>query len=161
MDQLCAARAFSLRSAIRWGTWSLFAILPVLLLSGGPLLAQALPTLPADAVGSRASAAETAVRALRSQRFAEALRVVDEALTPLVTTAGRLGGDVAAAGIRYAFAHGRHFAPHHARCRRVALVVRRPWLVGPAQRLARLAPALAARVVPLVIGGAPSPEAHG
>lgn len=81
-------------------------------------------------------------------------RLCDEALGPLVTPAGRLAGDVAAAGIRYALAHGRHFAPHHARCRRVALVVRRPWLVGPALRLARLAPAVAARVVPLVIGGA-------
>ena len=88
MDRLCAARAFSLRFAIRRGTWSLFAILPVLLLSGGPLVAQAPPALPADAVGSRASAAETAVRALRSQRFAEALRVVDEALAPLVATKG-------------------------------------------------------------------------
>jgi flavin-dependent dehydrogenase len=88
-------------------------------------------------------------------------RLCDEALTPLVTTAGRLAGDVAAAGIRYALAHGRHFAPHHARCRRVALVVRRPWLVGPALRLARLAPAVAARVVPLVIGGAHPRKGHG
>jgi flavin-dependent dehydrogenase len=88
-------------------------------------------------------------------------RLCDEALAPLVTTAGQLAGDVATAGIRYALTHGRHFAAHHARCRRVSLVVRRPWLVGPALRLARLAPALAARVVPLVIGGAPSPEAHG
>jgi flavin-dependent dehydrogenase len=84
-------------------------------------------------------------------------RLCDEALTPLATTAG----DIAAAGIRYAFAHGRHFAPHHARCRRVALVVRRPWLVGPALRLARLAPAVAARVVPLVIGGAHPRKGHG
>ena len=88
-------------------------------------------------------------------------RLCDEALAPLVTAAGQLAGDVATAGIRYALTHGRHFAAHHARCRRVSLVVRRPWLVGPALRLARLAPALAARVVPLVIGGAPSPEAHG
>jgi flavin-dependent dehydrogenase len=88
-------------------------------------------------------------------------RLCDEALTPLATTAGQLSGDVAAAGIRYALAHGRHFAPHHARCRRVALVVRRPWLVGPALRLARLAPAVAARVVPLVIGGAHPRKGHG
>jgi flavin-dependent dehydrogenase len=88
-------------------------------------------------------------------------RLCDEALRPLVTPAGRIVGDVAAAAIRYARAHGRHFAPHHARCRRVSLVVRRPWLVGPALRLARLAPAVAARVVPLVIGGAIPPEAHG
>lgn len=88
-------------------------------------------------------------------------RLCDEALAPLVTSGGQLAGDVATAGIRYAQSHGRHFAAHHARCRRVSLVVRRPWLVGPAVRLARLAPALAARVVPLVIGDAPSPEAHG
>jgi len=88
-------------------------------------------------------------------------RLCDEALAALVTSGGRLAGDLTTAGIRYAQAHGRHFVAHHARCRRVSLVVRRPWLVGPALRLARLAPALAARVVPLVIGGAPSPEAHG
>ena len=87
--------------------------------------------------------------------------VENEALAALVTSGGRLTGDLTTAGIRYAQAHGRHFVAHHARCRRVSLVVRRPWLVGPALRLARLAPALAARVVPLVIGGAPSPEAHG
>ena len=90
-----------------------------------------------------------------------AARLCDEAIAPLVTPGGHLAGEVAAAGIRYARAHGRHFAAHHARCRRVSLVVRRPWLVGPALRLARLAPAVAARVVPLVIGGAPTPEAHG
>ncbi|MFM7136297.1 MAG: NAD(P)/FAD-dependent oxidoreductase, partial [Planctomycetota bacterium] len=88
-------------------------------------------------------------------------RLCDEAVTPLVAPGGRLTGDVAAAGIRYDRVHRRHFAAHHARCRRVSLVVRRPWLVGPALRLARLAPAVAARVVPLVIGGAPTPEAHG
>jgi flavin-dependent dehydrogenase len=90
-----------------------------------------------------------------------AARLCDEALGPLVSPAGRITGDVAAAGIRYAFAHGRHFAAHHARCRRMALVVRRPWLVGPALRLARLAPAVAARVLPLVVGAAHLPKAHG
>jgi flavin-dependent dehydrogenase len=90
----------------------------------------------------------------------ESARLCDEAVAPLVTSGGRLAGDVAAAGIRYARTHGRHFAAHHARCRRVSLVVRRPWLVGPALRLARLAPAIAARVVPLVIGAAATPEAH-
>lgn len=88
-------------------------------------------------------------------------RLWDEAIAPLITPAGRLGDDVAGAGIRYARVHGRHFAAHHARCRRVSLVVRRPWLVGPAFRLARLAPAVAARVVPLVIGGAAPPKARG
>jgi flavin-dependent dehydrogenase len=58
------------------------------------------------------------------------------------------------AAARYALAHRRQFRSHHARCRRVALVVRRPWLVGGAARLARLAPGLAARVTPLVVGAA-------
>jgi len=55
---------------------------------------------------------------------------------------------------RYASLHARHFAAHHGRCRRVALAVRRPWLVASAIRLARLSPALAARVAPLVVGAA-------
>jgi len=88
-------------------------------------------------------------------------RLCDEAVAPNVTTDGRIAGDVSAAGIRYARLHGRHFAAHHARCRRVSLVVRRPWLVGSALWLARLAPAIAAGVVPLVVGGAPTSKAHG
>lgn len=88
-------------------------------------------------------------------------RLCAEAISSLVRADGGLDGDAAQAGIRYARAHGWHFAAHHARCRRVSLVVRRPWLVGPALRLARLAPALAASVVPLVIGGAAPSEAHG
>ena len=88
-------------------------------------------------------------------------RLCAEAVAPLGEPEGRLAADVAATGIRYARSHGRHFAAHHARCRSVSLVVRRPWLVGSALRLARLAPALAAHVVPLVVGGPTSREAHG
>lgn len=54
---------------------------------------------------------------------------------------------------RFTAAHGRVFAAHHARCRRVAAVVRRPWLFASAVRAAQLAPAVAARAVPWVIGG--------
>lgn len=59
-----------------------------------------------------------------------------------------------AAAARYAVAHRRHFARHHARCRRVAIAVRRPWIVGGAARLARFAPGIAARMTPLVVGAA-------
>jgi hypothetical protein len=54
---------------------------------------------------------------------------------------------------RFPVAHARVFAAHHARCRRVAAAVRRPWLFASAVRAARLAPAVAARAVPWVIGG--------
>ena len=87
-------------------------------------------------------------------------RLLDEALAPAVA-GGRLAEPPERAAFRYAETHRRHFAVHHARCRRVALVVRRPWLVGPALRLARLAPAVAARVVPLVVGAAARGKAHG
>jgi hypothetical protein len=36
----------------------------------------------------------------------------------------------------------------------VAIAVRRPWIVGGAARLARLAPGIAARMTPLVVGAA-------
>lgn len=88
MDRLSAARALSPRFAIRWGNWSPLAILPVLLFSAGPLVAQVPPALPAVAIKSGTSAAESAVSALRNQRFAEALRVVDDALTPLIAAKG-------------------------------------------------------------------------
>jgi flavin-dependent dehydrogenase len=54
---------------------------------------------------------------------------------------------------RFPRAHARVFAAHHARCRRVATAVRRPWLFASAVQAARLAPAVAARAVPWVIGG--------
>lgn len=93
--------------------------------------------------------------ALASARF------LDETVGRTVSAAGRIGDSPRKAAVSYAQAHRRHFAVHHARCRRVALVVRQPWLVGPALRLARLAPAVAARVVPLVVGAAARGKAHG
>ena len=82
MDRLCTARASSVRFTIRRRCWSLLAILPVVLFSAAPLVAQA----PVDKAG--AGAATAAVIALRSQRFAEALRLVDEALGPLAAAKG-------------------------------------------------------------------------
>lgn len=54
---------------------------------------------------------------------------------------------------RFPVAHARVFAAHHARCRRVAAAVRRPWLFAGAVEAARIAPALAARAMPWVTGG--------
>ncbi len=88
-------------------------------------------------------------------------RLLDEAVAAAGgrRQGGRLG-DLEAVALAYASRHRRHFVTHHARCRRVALAVRRPWLVGSAVRLARLAPALAAHVVPFIVGTAPPPETH-
>ena len=88
-------------------------------------------------------------------------RILDEVYLRAVFPGGHRAGDPAAAAISYHKAHQRHFAVHHARCRRVSLVVRRPWLVGSAIRLARLAPAVAARVVQLVVGAVPPQKARG
>ncbi len=79
-------------------------------------------------------------------------RLCDESLAPAIA-GGTIRGDLPAAAARYAAAHHRHFALTHARCRRVARAVRQPWLVGGAAWLARLAPGMAARVTPLVVGG--------
>lgn len=54
---------------------------------------------------------------------------------------------------RFAAHHARVFAAHHARCRRVARAVRRPWLLAGAVQAAHLAPTVAARAIPWVIGG--------
>jgi len=54
---------------------------------------------------------------------------------------------------RFAAAHASVFAAHHARCRRIARAVRRPWLLAGAVQAARLVPALAARAIPWVVGG--------
>jgi len=78
-------------------------------------------------------------------------RLCDEALAPAIE-GGAIRGDLTAAAARYAAAHRRHFTLQHARCRRVARAVRQPWLVGGAAWLARLAPGMAARVTPLVVG---------
>jgi len=88
-------------------------------------------------------------------------RLLDETVGRALPAAGRLGDSPRKAAVGYALVHRRHFAVHHARCRRVALAVRQSWLVGPALRLARLAPAVAARVVPLVVGAAARGKAHG
>jgi menaquinone-9 beta-reductase len=88
-------------------------------------------------------------------------RLCDEAYGPLLAKERDPGAALAAGASRYASLHRRHFARHHGRCRRVALAVRHPWLVGSLVRLARLAPGVAARVAPLVVGAASPRQAHG
>lgn len=53
---------------------------------------------------------------------------------------------------RFSAEHARVFAAHHARCRRVAGAVRRPWLCAGAVRAAQWAPGIAARAMPWVVG---------
>jgi len=62
------------------------------------------------------------------------------------------GAGGAGIGEVYAGAHHRHFVVPHARCRRVASWLQSPALVTAAVASARIAPGLAARVVPLVTG---------
>lgn len=64
------------------------------------------------------------------------------------------GGPPARIAAAFARGHDAFFATHHARCRRVALAVRHPWLVRAAIRLARFAPRIAATAMPLVVGEA-------
>lgn len=96
MDRLCdwsyRARMASGRPAIRRRWSSLLVTLSMVLAFTLPVMAQT----PADKAGeikageinAGAGAARAAVIALRSQRFVEALRVVDEALGPLVAAKG-------------------------------------------------------------------------
>ena len=79
----------------------------------------------------------------------------------LLSEAILAGGPPAAIAAAFSHGHDQFFASHHARCRRVALAVRHPWLVGAAIRLARFAPRIAAGVMPLVVGSTqftPSPS---
>jgi flavin-dependent dehydrogenase len=62
------------------------------------------------------------------------------------------GAGAAGIGEVYAGAHHRHFVVPHARCRRVSSWLQSPALVTAAVASARIAPGLAARVVPLVTG---------
>jgi tetratricopeptide (TPR) repeat protein len=96
MDRLCErsyrARMASGRPAIRRRWTSLLVTVAMVRAFALPVMAQT----PADKAGeikageinARAGAARAAVIALRSQRFVEALRVVDEALGPLVAAKG-------------------------------------------------------------------------
>lgn len=52
----------------------------------------------------------------------------------------------------YRDAHGRHFAPHHRRCGRVASLLRQPVAVAAAVTAAQVMPSVAGRLVPAVIG---------
>ena len=62
------------------------------------------------------------------------------------------GAGVASVGEAYAGAHRRHFVAPHARCRRVTSWLQSPALVSAAVASARIAPGIAARIVPLVTG---------
>jgi len=52
----------------------------------------------------------------------------------------------------YTAAHRRHFGPRHARCGRVARGLRMPTVVAATMQAARLAPWVAGRLVPLIVG---------
>lgn len=54
----------------------------------------------------------------------------------------------------YGRSHAACFGPEHARCRRIAAVLRHPRLVGSAIRAATAVPWAARRLVPLVVGAA-------
>ena len=53
---------------------------------------------------------------------------------------------------RYRSSHAALFTARHARCLGVARAVRHPWLLGGAIRLARIAPRVAAGVLPWLVG---------
>ena len=97
MDRLCdrsyRARMASGRPAIRRRWWSLLVTLSMVLAFTLPVMAQT-PADKAGEINAGAGAARAAVIALRSQRFVEALRVVDEALGPLVAAKGEDDRDV-------------------------------------------------------------------
>ena len=79
-------------------------------------------------------------------------RLVAEALLDDGTGVGCSLRSPAAAAARYREAHHRQFASVHARCRRVALALRRPGVVMAAVQAARVAPWAARRLVPAFIG---------
>lgn len=82
-------------------------------------------------------------------------RLVAESLLDTADpAAGRLRPPADAAR-RYQTAHRRHFAPRHARCRRVSLALRRPAVVLTAMHAARAAPWVARRLMPFVLGAGP------
>lgn len=79
-------------------------------------------------------------------------RLVAEALLDDEPGAGAPLRSPAAAAARYRESHHRRIAAVHARCRRVALALRRPGVVMAAVQAARVAPWAARRFVPAVIG---------
>lgn len=63
----------------------------------------------------------------------------------------------AACTARYQSGHGRLFTPRHARCLGVARAVRHPRLLAGAVRIARVAPRVAAGVLPWLVGAGRRP----
>jgi flavin-dependent dehydrogenase len=80
-------------------------------------------------------------------------RLVAEAMLADQLDVGDRLRSAADAAARYRAAHHRQVAAVHARCRRVALALRRPGVVMAAVQAARIAPWAARRLVPAVIGG--------
>ncbi len=74
---------------------------------------------------------------------------------------GRLAADALLTSPSPAAAYGQAYAAfarqHHGRCRRIAAVLRHPFLVGSAIRVAAAAPWIAAPLVPMLVGSASSP----
>jgi len=80
-------------------------------------------------------------------------RILAEALLPALETNHSATATHAAAADNYRHAHLRHFRPLHARCRLMALALRRPAIVAAAIHATRLAPWAAERIVPGLLGG--------
>ena len=83
-------------------------------------------------------------------------RILADALLPVLLPGNSTAAAHAAAVTDYRHAHLRHFRPLHARCRLMALALRRPAVVATAIHATRFAPWLAARIVPRLIGGGPA-----
>ncbi len=135
----------------------------------GGLARVSVPRAALAAVGIRATPALTHTTPLAAGGEAAIVRIGDAAgyvepftgegigwaLASARVLTGALAGSTSPADFRARFSaeHARVFAAHHARCRRVAGAVRRPWLCAGAVRAARWAPGVAARAMPWVVGG--------
>jgi len=158
------------------------AVAPALIHAAGSPVA-AIAALLADACGpgrslvSAAALHTTCVRAtpplthaspLAADRYGSVVRIGDAAAYVEPFTGEGIGWALASARIfaaaattagpatlaaRYQAGHARLFSARHARCLGVARVVRHPRLLAGAVRLARVAPRVAACVVPWIVGG--------
>lgn len=80
-------------------------------------------------------------------------RILAESMLPALEADRSTPATHAAAADDYRHAHLRHFRPLHARCRLMALALRRPAIVAAAIRATRLAPWAAERIAPTLLGG--------
>jgi menaquinone-9 beta-reductase len=119
-----------------------------------PRLTRALPPV-ADAAGRifRIGDAAGYVEPFTGEGIGWALASARLLVDALVATDGHaLAGPPDRVAAAYAAAHRSHFAPRHARCRRVARGLRMPAVVAATMQAARLAPWVAGRLVPLLVG---------